>query len=66
MKRIEKALSGLTRDSLTSETKESRIELRVSETEKEHIRQTAEGLGLSITEYLLGLHRYAARRLDKE
>lgn len=65
MKRIEKALSGLTRDSLASETKESRIELRVTEGEKAYIRQTAEGLGLTITEYLLGLHRYAARRLDE-
>lgn len=63
MKRIEKALEGLTPEIMKHCVKEARMDLRVTESEKEEIRLTAESLGLNATEYLLFLHRYAAARL---
>lgn len=66
MKRIEEALANLTPEGLKSGTKEARIELRVTQAEKEEIRLTAEKLDLSLTEYLLLLHRHAVNRLRDE
>ena len=45
--------------------KASRIDLRVSESEKVGIMRTAKGLGLSASEYLLRLHQHARERLSK-
>ena len=46
-------------------TKGTRLEARVSASEKEGMKQTAAGLGLSLSEYLLRLHRHASERLEK-
>lgn len=43
--------------------KDSAIIFRVSAGEKEEIREVADGLGLSVTAYLLDLHRIARERL---
>ena len=45
------------------ESKSTGINLRVSQREKEEIRKLAEKLGLSVSEYLLQLHRHALPRL---
>lgn len=63
MKRIEKALADLTPESLGRSTKIARMELRVTEEEKAEIQETAQRLGLTATEYLLSLHRHAAKHL---
>lgn len=43
--------------------KDSAIIFRVSASEKEEIREVAERLGLSVSAYLLDLHRLARERL---
>ena len=43
--------------------KDSAIIFRVSAVEKEEIREVADGLGLSVSAYLLDLHRLARERL---
>jgi hypothetical protein len=60
MDSLEQAVAGVTRrDLLIDSTKGARIEIRASEAEKEEIRAVAEGLGISVGEYLLRLHRFA-------
>lgn len=48
-------------DSYTLKTKQ--LKFRLHDEEFEEIRETAETLGLSISEYLCALHRYARPRL---
>ena len=43
--------------------KDSAIIFRVSAAEKAEIREVADGLGLSVSAYLLDLHRLARERL---
>ncbi len=43
--------------------KDAAIIFRVSAEEKEEIREVAEGLGLSVSGYLLDLHRIARKQL---
>lgn len=43
--------------------KDAAVIFRVSAEEKEEIRQVAKGLGLSVSGYLLDLHRIARERL---
>ena len=58
MDSLEHAVAGVTRmDLLIDSTKGARIEIRASEAEKEEIRVVAEGLGISVGEYPLRLHR---------
>lgn len=64
MDSLEHAVAGVTRtDLLIDSTKGARIEIRASEAEKEEIRAVADGLGISVGEYLLRLHRYAKGRI---
>jgi hypothetical protein len=64
MDSLEHAVAGVTRtDLLIDSTKGARIEIRASEAEKEEIRAVADGLGISVGEYLLRLHRYAKAHL---
>jgi len=51
-------------DSHTLKTKQLKFRLR--DEEFEDIRETAESLGLSITEYFCALHRYARPRLTPD
>ena len=44
--------------------KDSAIIFRISGAEKEEIREVADHLGLSVSAYLLDLHRLARERLD--
>jgi hypothetical protein len=61
---LARALKGVSPDRLrTVTTKGSSIVLRVSASEKTKIKQTAERLGITVSEYLLQLHRIAAERL---
>lgn len=48
-------------DSYTLKTKQ--LKFRLNDEEFEEIRETAEVLGLSISEYFCALHRYARPRL---
>lgn len=48
-------------DSYTLKTKQ--LKFRLNDEEFEEIRETAEALGLSISEYFCALHRYARPRL---
>ena len=41
-----------------------RLVFKLHEEEFEEIRQTAEALDMSISEYFCALHRYAVKRLD--
>jgi uncharacterized protein (DUF1778 family) len=45
--------------------KRERINLRVSEADKEAIQATAQSLGLTVTDYLLRLHIFAKETLAK-
>lgn len=57
--KIRRALRGLDLEGLEGEErKDSVINLRVTEAEKEEIQATAEALELSVAEYLLNLHRH--------
>lgn len=51
-------------DSYTLKTKQ--LKFRLNDEEFEEIRETAEKLGLSISEYFCALHRYARPRLVPE
>ncbi|TVR08002.1 MAG: hypothetical protein EA401_14435 [Planctomycetota bacterium] len=54
---IQKALAGLDLEELARSRKTERLQLRLSVAEKVSLEQTAEILGLSVSEYLLELHR---------
>lgn len=67
MKKIGDAVKNIHKEDLQKQVaKEGRIELRVTDEEKEEIRDIAGSLGLSVGEYLLNLHRYARKRLLAE
>ena len=55
-------VSGLGDDRPAS--KDTAIIFRVSAEEKAEIREVAEGLGLSVSSYILDLHRIAREQLD--
>lgn len=64
MEPIEDSLKKLTREELLSgDSKDARIEIRTTSTEKRDIQLVAEGLDLSVAEYFLRLHRVARRTL---
>jgi len=42
------------------------VQFRVSEAEKSSLQQTAESLGLQVSEYLLKLHELASANLKKK
>ena len=64
--RIARALRGLKLNKLKQDSAKTEVILmRVSEAEKEEIKTVAEGLEISLTEYLLGLHRQAVVQLRK-
>lgn len=65
--RIKTALSDLRPHRLDSHTlKTKRLTFRLQDEEFTEIKETAEALGISITEYFCALHRYAVQRLDLE
>ncbi len=51
-------------DSHTLKTK--KLKFRLHDDEFEEIRETAESLGLSISEYFCALHRYAVEHLEPD
>ena len=64
--KIQRALRNLDLDELKQETtKAAIINLRVSEAEKDEIKVTAEALELTVSEYLLALHREVRGRVNK-
>ena len=42
------------------------LQIRLTASEHEEIKRTAQGLGLSMTSYLLGLHHKAVEALQKK
>jgi len=65
MKPINNALSGLSADALAKPRgdKDARLEIRITKAELTEIKATADKLGLTVTEYLLQLHRHAVKKL---
>jgi uncharacterized protein (DUF1778 family) len=65
MKPLDKALSDVSAAGLGKGTpnKAARIDLRVTEGERDEMRATADKLGLSLSEYILQLHRHARKHL---
>lgn len=58
--KIKTALTKITVDDLQTVTrKEQRLEIRLTELEKQQIQEIADLLGISAAEYLLSLHRHA-------
>ena len=55
--RIRKAIGSLDLDALASEQKTEVVRLRVGPSEKAAIQDAANTLGLTVSEYLLALHR---------
>jgi uncharacterized protein (DUF1778 family) len=63
---LSRVLSGVDPNKLAQALdKRERINLRVSEADKEAIQSTAKGLGLTVTDYLLRLHAFAKEALVK-
>lgn len=63
---LAKALADVSPSRLDTLTKKSeRVNIRVTATEKVEMQETAESLGLSLSEYLSALHRFAMPRLPK-
>ena len=57
---IEKAMKGITAAAMVKKPrKTARIPLRMLEEDKQGIEQTAGKLGLSVSDYLVALHRHA-------
>ena len=48
---------------LAEQTRETQINIRLSEWERDSIRLAAQSCGLTVTDYLLRLHHLAAHRL---
>jgi predicted DNA binding CopG/RHH family protein len=46
--------------------KDSAIQMRVTEADKDDIKGTAKNLGLTVTEYLLRCHYIVSKRLSEE
>ena len=62
--KISHAMEGLRPHRLDGYTlKTKRLKFRLHDEEFEEIRETAESLGLSISEYFCTLHRYAVKHL---
>lgn len=62
---LQKAAPKALRDALTSPPPKSKmLTIRISEEELEQIRASAERFGLTVTDYLLRLHRFAAKRVS--
>lgn len=62
---IERALKGVKPDELREEiAKDEKINIRVTNSDKEHMKRVAKYMGVTLTEYLLSLHRLAASRLN--
>lgn len=62
--RIKEAMDGVRPHRLDSYTlKTKQLKFRLHDEEFEEIRETAEMLGLSISEYFCALHRYARPKL---
>ncbi len=63
-RKIAKALRGLDLEDLQEqEIKDQIINLRVTEADKAEIRAIAQELGISVSEYLLRLHRHTRDNL---
>jgi uncharacterized protein (DUF1778 family) len=63
---LSRALSGVDPERLAQVLdKRERINLRVSETDKQAIQSTAKNLGLTVTDYLLRLHVFAKETLSR-
>lgn len=54
-----KVLKDIRKNLKGHELRDNQILFRVSSKEKAEIQKTAKSLGLSVTQYLIGLHRYA-------
>ena len=65
-KTIEKAMKGITAAAMVKKPrKTARIPLRMLEEDKQGIERVAGRLGLSVSHYLVALHRHAQSRLEK-
>ena len=63
---LEKKLAGIDPRRLRSVlTKDARIEIRTTTPEKAEIERAAKACKLTVTEYLVQLHRIAARKLGR-
>jgi len=63
--KIARALRGLDLEELKQQmTKTESILIRVTAAEKEEIKAVAETLGMSVSEYLLALHRHVCCRVE--
>ena len=63
-RRLQAALHGISPKSFDSEpVKKARLDIRVSDAERREIETTAKKLDLSITDYILQLHRIASAKL---
>ncbi len=56
-KKLQRLLAGLEVGELESLRKDKQLNLRVSEAELESLRTVSASLGLTVSEYLLALHR---------
>lgn len=66
-KKIEAAMADVKPSRLDTFTlKTKRLKFRLHDEEFEEIREIAEGLGLSISEYFCALHRHAVKQLSPE
>lgn len=65
-RRLRSALRSLDVDSLGKAARKTAVvRLRVSPDQKESMRAAAEALGISLSQYLLGLHEQVVRRVTK-
>lgn len=61
--RIRRAIRSIDLDALASEQKTEVVRLRVGPSEKKAIQTVAESLGLTVSDYLLTMHREVVKRI---
>ena len=65
-KKLASAVATIDRDALVGTGPKSQfVQFRVSKSEKASLQNTADELGLQVSEYLLKLHELVSRRLTK-
>ena len=65
--KLEKAVGKITPEALKGTgTKSEFVQFRVTKAEKESLQETAKGLGLQVSDYLLRLHALVAEKLKRQ
>lgn len=63
MTKVESSLSSLVREDFSKEIKDKSLTIRLSSQDRNSMEEVAKSLGISVAEYLIQLHRVAAKKI---